>query len=174
MGVDIKRLAASVVIAGYNNGFKKADVREAAARCVGSYREHIAAYAEMSVLERWYERLDAEDLIALVKSRKWKNRLQKQIAKESSRSVVEDDFPNLTRVEKGSVRIKDNPPLIFHQPGLRADEHVRLITNVFRRYRASLADDRRALIDHYEVRMSPSRSSASAVSARVVDCPHAC
>jgi uncharacterized protein (DUF2252 family) len=149
---DIKRLAASVVVAGYNNGFRKADARDAAASCVRSYRARMAVYAEMRTLERWYERVDAEDLIALVQSKKWKKRIEKQIAKESSRSVVEDDFPKLAGVENGRVRIKDNPPLIFHQTGQRADEHVRVVKEVFRRYRASLSDERKALIDHYEIK----------------------
>jgi len=149
---DLKRLAASVVIAGYNNRFKKADVRDAAASCVRSYRDRMAAYAEMRVLERWYERIDAQDLIALIESRQWKKRIQKQIAKESTRSVVEDDFPKLTDVENGKVRIKDNPPLIFHQAAQHAAEHRRVITEAFRRYRATLADDRKALMDHYEIK----------------------
>ena len=149
---DIKRLAASIVVAGYHNKFNKADAREAATRSVRSYREHMAVYAEMHALERWYARIDADDLIALVHSKKWKQRIEKQVVKESSRSVVEDDFPELARVENGRVRIKDNPPLIFHQAHDGAREHARMVNEAFRRYRASLPDDRRALIDRYEVK----------------------
>jgi len=149
---DLKRLAASIVVAGYHNDFGKSDAREAATRCARSYREHLAVYAEMHSLERWYARIDAEDLIALVQSKKWKQRIEKQIAKESSRSVADDDFPKLAHVEKGSVRIKDNPPLIFHQANKDAGEQARTVKEVFGRYRASLPDDRRALIDRYEVK----------------------
>jgi uncharacterized protein (DUF2252 family) len=84
---DIKRLAASIVVAGYHNKFNKADAREAATRSVRSYREHMAVYAEMHALERWYARIDADDLVALVHSKKWKQRIEKQVVKESSRSV---------------------------------------------------------------------------------------
>jgi uncharacterized protein (DUF2252 family) len=149
---DLKRLAASAVIAGYHNGFKKADARDVAASCVRSYRDHMATYAEMRVLERWYERIDAEELIALVESKPWKKRIQKLIGKESARSVVEDDFPKLTDVERGRVRIKDNPPLIVHQSSQHAAEHRRVINEAFRRYRATLTDDRKALMDHYEIK----------------------
>jgi uncharacterized protein (DUF2252 family) len=149
---DLKRLAASAVIAGFNNGFRKADAREAAASCARSYRDHMAGYAEMRALERWYERIDAEELIALIDSRQWKKRIQKQIAKELSRSVAEDDFPKLTDVRNGRVRIKDNPPLIFHPASRRADAHGLVIQRVFRRYRETLTDDRKALIDHYEIK----------------------
>jgi uncharacterized protein (DUF2252 family) len=149
---DLKRLAASAVIAGDNNGLKKADAREVAAGCARSYREHLAAYAEMRALERWYERIDAEELLATVESRPWKKRIQKKIAKELSRSVAEDDFPRLTDVKNGRVRIKDNPPLIFHLSSRRAAEQGRVIQNVFRRYRETLTDDRKALMDHYEIK----------------------
>ena len=149
---DLKRLAASAVIAGFNNGFRKADAREAAASCARSYRDRMAGYAQMRALERWYERIDAEELIALIDSRRWKKRIQKQLAKELSRSVAEDDFPKLTDVKNGRVRIKDNPPLIFHPGSRRADAHGLVIQRVFRRYRETLTDDRRALIDHYEIK----------------------
>jgi uncharacterized protein (DUF2252 family) len=149
---DLKRLAASAVIAGYDNGFRKADAREVAAGCARSYRDHIAAYAEMRALERWYDRIDAEELIALIDSRQWKKRIQNKIAKEASRSVAEDDFPKLPDVKNGRVRIKDNRPLIFHPSSRFAPEHGRVIEKVFHRYRETLSDDRRALIDHYEIK----------------------
>ncbi|MEO8259325.1 MAG: DUF2252 domain-containing protein [Acidobacteriota bacterium] len=149
---DLKRLVASVVIASQNNGFKKGDARQAAVRCARSYRDHLAAYAEMRALERWYARIDAEDLIALVDSKPWKKRIEKQVARESARSVVEDDFPKLTVVRNGVVRIKDNPPLIFHPGRAGAAEHSQVIHAVFRRYRDSLSDDRKALMDHYEIK----------------------
>jgi uncharacterized protein (DUF2252 family) len=148
---DLKRLAASVVVAGSNNAFRKADAREIATRCVQSYREHIAEYAGMRLLERWYDRIDAEELLALIESKKWKRRVQKQIAKESAPAIAHDDFPTLTGVKKGRVRIKDNPPLIFHETRLTASEFARVVEEAFRRYRATLTDDRQALLDRFAI-----------------------
>jgi uncharacterized protein (DUF2252 family) len=148
---DLKRLAASVAIAGRHNGFRKADARGAARCSVQSYREHIAEYARMRVLERWYERIDDEEILALVESNKWQKRIKKLISKESSRTVARDDFPKLTRIEKGRIRIKDDPPTIFHETSIAADDFDRLMKEAFQKYRQTLADDRRALIDQYAI-----------------------
>jgi uncharacterized protein (DUF2252 family) len=147
---DVKRLAASFVIAGRNNQFRKSDTRQGAVRCARSYREHMHSYAEMGVLEIWYQRLD--NMVALIKRRKWKKIVQKQIAKASSRTVAEHDFPKLASIKNGRVRIRDNPPLIFHPTDLRAAEHDRLVKEAFRRYRETLTDDLKALVDRYELK----------------------
>jgi uncharacterized protein (DUF2252 family) len=106
---DIKRLTTSFVIAGHHNGFNKEEVLEGALRCVQNYREHMQAYADINVLGIWHERIDSESLIQSIQSRKWKKIVQKQITK----AVLEDDFPKLTSVENGKVRIKDIPHLFF-------------------------------------------------------------
>ncbi len=61
---DVKRLSASFVIAGRSNGLKETDSREAAMTAAQSYREHMAGYAEMNVLDAWYDSLDLEEIIA--------------------------------------------------------------------------------------------------------------
>ena len=65
-------------------------------------------YAEMGVLEMWYQRM--ENMVALIKRKKWKKIVQKQIAKASSRTMAEDDFPKLASVRNGKVRIKTARP----------------------------------------------------------------
>jgi uncharacterized protein (DUF2252 family) len=147
---DLKRLATSFVLAGRNNGLKDVDSREAALRCVQSYREHMKCYAEMGVLEMWYQRMD--NMVALIKRKKWKNIVQRQIDKASSRTVAEDDFPKLASIKNGKVRIKDNPPLIFHQTEVGAAEYDRLVKEAFRCYRETLPDDLKTLVDRYEVK----------------------
>jgi uncharacterized protein (DUF2252 family) len=145
---DIKRLATSIVIAGHNNGFSKEEVRVGALRCVQSYREHMQTYANMSVLGIWHERIDAESLIQSFQSGKWKNIVQKQITK----AILEDDFPKLTSVENGKVRIKDMPPLIFHRSSLELAEDNKVVQEGFRRYRETLTDDLKKLVDHYSIK----------------------
>ena len=56
---DVKRLATSCVIAGQHNGFNNNEAREMAVRCVEGYREHMRDFAQMSVMERWYEHVSA-------------------------------------------------------------------------------------------------------------------
>jgi uncharacterized protein (DUF2252 family) len=147
---DLKRLATSFVLAGRNNQFKEVESREAALRCVQSYRERMHGYAEMGVLEMWYQRMD--NMVALIKRKKWKKIVQKQIAKASSHSMAEDDFPELASVKNGKVRIKDNPPLIFHPKEVGAAEYDRLVKEAFLCYRETLPDDLKALVNRYEVK----------------------
>lgn len=149
---DVKRLAASFVIAARNNGFIKKDARECAERCVRSYREHMADYAEMHVLDRWYERINTEDVLARSVSKQKRAEIRKRIAKEAARTVAEDDFPKLASVEKEKPRIKDNPPLIFHQSKFTGPEFEKMVDEAFRKYRATLPDDRKVLLDHYELK----------------------
>jgi uncharacterized protein (DUF2252 family) len=63
---DIKRLAASFVVAGRDNGFDTADCREAAQASVDSYRQRMAEFSEMGELEVWYSRLGEEDVRELL------------------------------------------------------------------------------------------------------------
>jgi uncharacterized protein (DUF2252 family) len=147
---DLKRLAVSFVVAGRNNGFKEAESRKAALRCIQSYHEHMHSYADMGALEMWYQRMD--NMVASIKSRKWKKIVQRQIAKASTRTVAEYDFPKLASVKDGKVRIKDNPPLIFHQRGVGTTEYDRLVKDAFHCYRETLPDDLKTLLDRYEVK----------------------
>src|SRR5262245_12063215 len=135
---DLKRLAVSFVIAGRNNGLKEPESRKAALRCIQSYHEHMHCYAEIGALEMWYQRMD--NMVAYIKNRKWKKIVQKQIAKAETRSVAEHDFPKLASVKNGQVRIRDNPPLIFHQRGVGTAEYDRLVEDAFRCYRETLPD----------------------------------
>src|SRR5215471_14388380 len=146
---DVKRLATSCVIAGQHNGYNKADAREMALRCVESYREHIHNFAQMTVLERWYEHIDASDILRAIRSKKWRKVVKARIAKEAARTVLEDDFPKLASVDGGSPRIKDNPPLIFHETIRGAEEYADAVNVAFRKYRETLSDDHRELLDRF-------------------------
>ena len=56
---DIKRLAASFVLAGRDNRFDADDSRDSAVAVVRAYRERLAELAEMKVLDVWYSKMDA-------------------------------------------------------------------------------------------------------------------
>ncbi|SEB18954.1 DUF2252 domain-containing protein [Variovorax sp. YR216] len=146
---DVKRLATSFVVAGYDNGFSKSEAREVATLVVRHYREHLRRYAHMGVLERWYERIDTDDLIETLKTKRWKDWMQAQVDKAASRNVLEDDFPKLASVVNGKVRIKDNPPLIFHATE-NVHEYLHFVDAAYRRYRETLSEERKALLDQFE------------------------
>ncbi len=73
---DVKRLAASIVVASRSNGFSEDDARDAALACVRSYREHMAEFSEMQTLEVWYASVEVEQLQAMIKDKEARERSQ--------------------------------------------------------------------------------------------------
>ena len=76
---DVKRLAASFVLACRNNGFSEDCARDAVLSCVRSYRERMAEFSQMRVLDVWYARIDLEDLIPRIKDRETRKRLRQRL-----------------------------------------------------------------------------------------------
>lgn len=148
---DVKRLAASLVLAARSNGFSAADQRDAAEASVRSYREHMAEYAEMRAMEVWYSRIDSETLAASFTDKAGVARFRKRLAKATSRSAALDDFPKMAETQGGRHVIKDNPPLIYHHQMLGTPQIRSNIEAAFADYRKTLPDDRRVLLDRYEV-----------------------
>jgi hypothetical protein len=140
------------VIAGQHNGFNKADAREMAVRSVRGYREHMREYARMSVMELWYERIIADDILGTIPVKKWRQEVKGRINKAVARTVLEDDFPKLAALEGGKPRIKDVPPLIFHETIRGEEEYARSIRTAFQKYRATLSEERRELLDRFEMK----------------------
>ena len=77
---DVKRLAASFVLACRDNGFSRGDASDAALSCVRSYRERMAEYSDMTVLEVWYASIDVEKLIAGIEDKETRRRGHKRLA----------------------------------------------------------------------------------------------
>ena len=65
---DVKRMAASFMIAARNNGFSKADARAATQASVTAYREAMAAFALMPTMDIWYAHLDEDELMTTLRS----------------------------------------------------------------------------------------------------------
>jgi uncharacterized protein (DUF2252 family) len=146
---DVKRLAASFVLACRSNGLSEQDARDAALACVRSYREHMAEFSRMHALDVWYASLDVETAIPQIQNIKSRKRFRKRLAKARKQSVVEHDFPKLADTASEAVTIKDNPPLIYHWQEYRKNENIR---QGFARYRDSLPADRRVLLDRFEIK----------------------
>ncbi|HEV2743574.1 MAG TPA: DUF2252 family protein, partial [Rubrobacter sp.] len=94
---DVKRLAASLVVAGRENGFGAADCREAARTAVASYRKRMAEYSEMGELEVWYARVGAEEIFGLISDSKSMKKAAKSIKKARGRDSLQA-LSKLTRV----------------------------------------------------------------------------
>lgn len=147
---DLKRLAASFVIASRNNGLSDKRAKDAVLSCVRSYREHMAEFSEMRAIDVWYYRMDADELLGTIKNPEIRGRAKKRLEQARSQNTLEYDFPKLADTSGESPVIKDNPPLIYHwhEPG--HEEFESIVRDAFTRYRESLPDDRRVLLDRYE------------------------
>jgi uncharacterized protein (DUF2252 family) len=145
---DIKRLAASIMVAGRYRGFAERQCAEAVLMAVRAYRENLTEYAAWPELQVWYARIDAEQMVAKAykasPSRPEADRDARAAANMSARLL-----PKLTEVIGGRRRIKDEPPLVYHPRHEAA--FSRQIRAVIQRYRRSLPEERRALVNHYEV-----------------------
>ena len=148
---DVKRLAASFVLACRDNGFSEDCARDAVLNCVRSYREHMAEYSEMTVLEVWYDSIDVEQLIPHIQDEQAQKRVKKRLAKARERSVLEHEYPELVTTSGLTPSIREAPPLIFHSRDKLYEEHAANLQRAFVRYRESLQEDRRLLLDRYKL-----------------------
>ena len=149
---DVKRLAASFVLACRNNGFSKADARDAAQACARSYREHMAEFSQMSVLDVWYASIDVEKVLPTIRDKQARQRHEKMLAKARARSVLEHDFPKLAAMAGRVPTIKDNPPLIYHPREEGVDDLLSRAHTALADYRSTLQEDRRLLLDRYDLK----------------------
>jgi uncharacterized protein (DUF2252 family) len=147
---DVKRLAASVVVAGRNLRLSETDCARAVLATVRSYRQHMADYSAMRALEVWYETIGIEDVMA-VQDERTRARLKQRLEKAQERSTPEIIFPKLVEHRGDTPRIKDEPPLIFHasaeeMPGMKTGYVEQLA-----RYHDSLPKHVQVLLDRYRL-----------------------
>jgi uncharacterized protein (DUF2252 family) len=145
---DVKRLAASTVLAGRELGVGDKHCSSAARTMVRSYREHMREYAEMRALEVWYSHLDAEIFIDDARTAAARHRWS-EIEKNAVLQTAEHVFPKISAVKNGRLRILDRPPLVYHPPDIATiGKRVR---EMFDRYRRTLPEERRVVLQRYHV-----------------------
>jgi uncharacterized protein (DUF2252 family) len=153
---DVKRLAASFVIGGRENGFSEAERRTVVLSTVRAYREAITAFAAMRNLELWYAYLSIARAVAEFTAGVAPKRLRKAQANiEKSRTKDSmNAFEKLTHLVDGEPRIISDPPLIVPVDELLpADsdraEFADYIRTLIRSYRRTLEADRRHLLEQF-------------------------
>ena len=149
---DVKRLAASIAVAGRELGVAPAARREAVQAAVRSYREAMREFATMRNLELWYARLDVARILSHVGdrvTRKERSAFKRRVAGARTKDHLRA-MSKLTRRVDGTVRIVSRPPLIVPieelYQGERTEEQVHALIRVYRR---SLPVDRRHLLEGY-------------------------
>jgi len=153
---DLKRLSASLEIAGRNNGFTDAERRTVVLAGARQYRTSMAEYAGMPNLGVWYSHLDIEAEFRKVQSqidRKRAKAVEKDLAKARARDNVQA-FAKLTAEANGEPRIVSNPPLIVPieelvPQGISPEQVREELVHLIRRYRGTLETDRRYLLEQF-------------------------
>jgi uncharacterized protein (DUF2252 family) len=145
---DVKRLAASVVLASRELGLGGRRCGDAVRAMAQSYRQHIREYGLMRALEVWYSHMDAEVFIEESKSAAARKRWQ-AIENKARLETAEHIFPKIAKVINGRTRIVDHPPLVYHP---RASELMKNhVTRMFHQYRETLPAERRVILDRYHI-----------------------
>ena len=149
---DVKRLTASVVLAGRHIQLKQKESARAARAAVRSYREHMAEYAFMKALDIWYDRIDLKRLIDAVPDEEdARAGREAESRKRAGARVAEHDFPKLAEHVGSTPRIKDNPPLIFHSAELKEDAGNEELKAAWALYHDSLPEHVRVLFDRFHL-----------------------
>jgi uncharacterized protein (DUF2252 family) len=151
---DVKRLAASLEVAGRQNGFGNKDRRAIVLAAVRGYREAMREFAALGNLGVWYSRVDIAELRAQLDSefgklqrRRWDKGKAKALTADSLR-----DVRKLTREVDGQRLIAADPPLVVPLRELVTSQPEALdAAAIMAAYRASLRCDVAALLDQYEI-----------------------
>ncbi len=160
---DVKRLAASFVIAARNNGFGKDDVLTAATRSVAAYREAMAAFASMRTMDVWYARMSADDVLAIARNSVRTKQDQQALARAEhavDQAHTHDSLQALSKLAEavgGRYRIVSQPPIVIPMRemgrrvyGVDIERPGPIVRAQFRAYRGTLQDDRRHLLERFD------------------------
>ena len=155
---DVKRLAASAVVAGRGNGFDAKTNSELAQIVAGVYRDAMAKLAAMTVLDVWYYAVDASDVVNLFRTYAAGSVKQaKNTIKKARRRTGERTLEKLTQVVDGKREIINSPPLVVRLANLMTDEEKAAareqgdIQKTWQSYLESLPLDRRRLLTRYRI-----------------------
>jgi uncharacterized protein (DUF2252 family) len=154
---DLKRLAASFVIAARHFGHGEAAAGEFAHVVTQSYQTRMQQYAEMGALDLWYERITFDGMYAAARTDDARRRIKRDIAR-APRRTHETMLPKLAEGGANGWRIRDAPPGVFHVHGrsalftiaddwmkLQGDGHA-VLSAMFDEYFATMSADRAALL----------------------------
>jgi len=152
---DVKRLAASLTVAGRDNGFPAKACRKIALAAGEGYRTAMRGFAEQAFLDVWYAHLDIEPVLAQfrsqVKAKRYKE-AEKLLAKAHTQDSMKA-LAKLTTLVDGQRRIISDPPMIVPIEqvfaDVQADAIYKLLRTVLGKYRRTLQSDRRHLLEQF-------------------------
>ena len=154
---DVKRLAASLEVAGRGNGFSLKQRREIVTATVARYREAMRDFAAMNNLGVWYARADVDEARAELNSQmkaRQRQAFDAGMAKARTRDSMQA-VAKLTQVVDGRPRILSDPPLLVPIDELLPKEADRTslraqLADLIGKYQRTLETDRRYLLEQFE------------------------
>jgi uncharacterized protein (DUF2252 family) len=144
---DVKRFAASLVVAARHNGIKPATADAAVAAGVEAYRKRMRQYTTMPELDIWYDGMHVDSWISYFEPAD-RGRVSIHIDKGRNRRTSRGAFAKLTTVAHGRPRITEDPPI---RVAISDEEQADLVDHLFAEYRLTLQEDRRSLFDRFTV-----------------------
>ncbi|MCF3961576.1 DUF2252 domain-containing protein [Streptomyces fuscigenes] len=154
---DVKRLAASLVLAGRENGFDDAERAAVVRTAVASYRTRMRYFAGLGNLDVWYAHGEVEDIAALA-DRRLGTRGAHQVSRALTKARGRDNltaYEKLTERVDGERRFVADPPLVVPLADFVRDAErdgvERLLRGLVSGYARSLPPDRRHLLRQYRV-----------------------
>jgi len=144
---DLKRLAASLVLATRDIGGDEDAQRESACNAVAAYRKRMHEFAEMSTLDIWYSRVDLDQILTSAGPGSIRKK-RRTYVDGVGRRTIQKAFDDMTEPSGTSRRFVDEPPLVYHPQTIDAFFDVAAI---FDGYRTSISADVRGLFDRYRL-----------------------
>ena len=150
---DLKRLAASVVVASRENGYPEDTCRDIA-RAVGrEYRHWIRTYASMRALQVWYAAIPIEHILERVEQARAAGETRVGLDFSMAEAQRKDHLAALGKLSikapGGGYLIRDRPPLIVRLPD--DDPGRSALPYLYRGYIRSLRQDRRVLVEKHRL-----------------------
>jgi uncharacterized protein (DUF2252 family) len=152
---DVKRLAASLTVAGRDNGFPAKACRKIVLAAAAGYRDAMRGFAGQPLLDVWYAHLDIEAAIGEFRSQMKAKRFKKAEALLARAHTADSTkaLRKLTTVADGQRRIISDPPMIMPIEDVFADVQASAIyaeiRTVLGKYRRTLQSDRRHLLEQF-------------------------
>ncbi|MFG1666490.1 DUF2252 domain-containing protein [Streptomyces sp. Y7] len=141
---DVKRLATSVAVAARENGHPDPKAARAAREAAAGYRAAMRRLARRGELDVWYTRIEAEQLLPLLRSTRRHHGGDASLGRARRRTSLRA-FGKLTETVDGRRRLIHDPPLLERA----GTSDMAALRKTFSDYRSTLSEERRLLLDRY-------------------------
>lgn len=112
---DLRRLVASIWVAGRQNGHRESQCEDAVAACVRAYRIEVSRLADEPLMSRSFQRLTAEKLQADATEGSLRKEI-KRATKKARRRTSDRVLPQFTEEHEGTRRLVEEPPITTRIP----------------------------------------------------------